>query len=245
MMRWIALFAVLFGVAAYGQSIDTIGGNPSPSGAAGGVLSGTYPNPGFAASPTFTGTVTLPTQTNILGALLLPSGTVLTAPVSGYIENNGTNLFYTATSGPTRHTLAFTDVAQTFASSVTSTQFIAPSTTTASGDFSVGATTGNVRVGTGSVPTIASGACGTGTNGTLAAGSRSNAGTVQIGAATATTCTVVFATSMTTAPVCVFSPADSAGVGATVLAYISANTTGGFVITGTALANVNLNYICL
>lgn len=30
----------------------------APSGAAGGVLAGTYPNPGFAAAPTFTGTLT-------------------------------------------------------------------------------------------------------------------------------------------------------------------------------------------
>lgn len=121
----------------------------------------------------------------------------------------------------------------------------APSTTTASGDATIGAATGNVRVGTGSVPTIASGACGAGANGTIAAGSRSNAGTVQIGAVATTTCTVVFAAAMTTAPVCVFAPADSAGVGATVLAFVSANTVNGFVITGTALASVNFNYICL
>lgn len=120
-----------------------------------------------------------------------------------------------------------------------------PSATTASGDLTLGAATGNVRVGTGSVPTIAGGACGTGANGTIAAGSRSNAGVVQIGAAATVTCTVVFASAMTTAPVCVIAPADSAGVGATVLAYISANTVNGFVITGTALANVNFNYICL
>jgi imidazolonepropionase-like amidohydrolase len=30
----------------------------APGGAAGGVLSGSYPNPGFAAAPSFTGTVT-------------------------------------------------------------------------------------------------------------------------------------------------------------------------------------------
>lgn len=74
---------------------------------------------GSSASPTFTGTVTMPTETNTVGALVLPAGTVLTSPLAGNIENNGTNLFYTATSGPTRHTLAFTDVAQTFLGIVT------------------------------------------------------------------------------------------------------------------------------
>lgn len=173
------LFSLLLPLAALAQSIDTIGGFPTPSGAAGGVLSGTYPNPDFATNPIFTGTLKV------------------------------------------------------------------PATSTASGDQTIGAATGNVRIGTGSVPTIASGACGTGTNGTIAAASRSNAGTVQIGAAATTVCTVVFATAMTAAPVCVIAPANSAGVGATVLAYVSANTVNGFVITGTALANVNFNYVCL
>lgn len=57
------------------------------------------------ASPTFTGTVTLPTQTNTVAALKLPSGTLLTTPVAGAIEFDGTNLYFTKTSGPTRITL--------------------------------------------------------------------------------------------------------------------------------------------
>lgn len=181
----VALFVAVLSASAHAQSIDSAGGATAPTGTAAGVLSGTYPNPGFAGNPSFTGTLTA------TGALSVPSAT------------------------------------------------------TASGDMTLGAASGNVRVGTGSVPTISSGACGAGANGTIAAGSRSNAGTVQIGATAATVCTIVFAAAMTTAPVCVIAPADSAGVGATVLAYISANTVNGFVITGTALANVNFNYICL
>ena len=43
--------------------------------------------------------------TTTVGPLLIPSGTNLTTPVSGMIENNGTNLEYTD-STPTRHKLA-------------------------------------------------------------------------------------------------------------------------------------------
>ena len=51
------------GIAALGGGG---GGSSAPSGAAGGVLSGTYPSPGFANSPSFVGPVTSSTTFNLL-----------------------------------------------------------------------------------------------------------------------------------------------------------------------------------
>lgn len=54
-----ALAQVITAGAPVSLSSSSSGGGGPPTGAAGGVLSGTYPNPGFAASPTFTGVETI------------------------------------------------------------------------------------------------------------------------------------------------------------------------------------------
>lgn len=59
------------------------------------------------ASPTFTGTVSMPAGTVSSVALKLAAGTNLTTPVAGAVEFDGTNLFFTPST--TRKTVAFTD----------------------------------------------------------------------------------------------------------------------------------------
>jgi hypothetical protein len=62
------------------------------------------------ASPTFTGSVTLPAGTATAAPLLLQSGTNLTSPTFGALEFDGTNVFVTNNNvTPTRKTVAFTD----------------------------------------------------------------------------------------------------------------------------------------
>lgn len=62
------------------------------------------------ASPTFTGTVTLPAGMATSAPLLLNSGVNLTTPAFGALEFDGTNLYITNNSGtPTRKTVAYTD----------------------------------------------------------------------------------------------------------------------------------------
>lgn len=58
---------------------------------------------------TMSNRLTLASGTTSLAPLLLQAGTNLTTPVAGSVEWNGTNLFVTQTTGPTRKTLAFTD----------------------------------------------------------------------------------------------------------------------------------------
>lgn len=104
---------------------------------------------------------------------------------------------------------------------------------------------GGPLITSGTIPTIAGGACGAAANGAVTAGSRTNAGNITIGAGATTVCTVVFAVALPTAPVCVITASNAAAIGALTLAYVSANTTAGFVITGSVLASTNWNYICL
>ena len=64
------------------------------------------------ASPTFTGTVTLPTGSTTAAPLRLATGTNLGAAVFGAVEFDGTNLYLTNNSAsPTRKTIAYTDSA--------------------------------------------------------------------------------------------------------------------------------------
>jgi hypothetical protein len=94
-------------------------------------------------------------------------------------------------------------------------------------------------------PTIASGACGATTNGSVAGNNQ--AGVVTIGSATTTTCTVAFSATLANAPnSCVVFPASSgAAATGTTVAYVSSITTGHFVITGSTLASTVYNYICI
>jgi hypothetical protein len=113
--------------------------------------------------------------------------------------------------------------------------------------FSGVTTFSNQIVSTAGLPTIASGACGTTTNGAIVAGSTNQSGQITIGSATTTTCTVSFSATLSVAPdACILFPmnATAAATGTTV-ARVAAPTTGGFVITGSALASANYGYICL
>lgn len=95
-------------------------------------------------------------------------------------------------------------------------------------------------------PTIASGACGSTTNGTLAAGSTNQSGILQIGSASTTACTVSFSATLSVAPTaCDLFPANAAAAATgTTVAYVSAPTTAHWVLNGSALANANYVYHC-
>lgn len=96
------------------------------------------------------------------------------------------------------------------------------------------------------VPTIASGACGTGTNGVVTSGTN-QAGLITIGAVATTTCTISFSATLSTAPAaCVLFPQNAAAAATgTTVARVSSISTANWVITGTALASTAYYYHCV
>ena len=58
---------------------------------------------------TLTGTLVLPAGTTVLAPLRFQAGAVQTTPVAHSLEWDGTNLFATQATGPTRKTIAYTD----------------------------------------------------------------------------------------------------------------------------------------
>ena len=100
------------------------------------------------ASPTFTGSVTLPAGSTTTAPLMLQTGTNLTTPALGAVEFDGTNVFVTNNSAsPTRKTIAFTDTplvnAQIADGSVTSAKIANGSI--GSAQLAAGAVTANLN----------------------------------------------------------------------------------------------------
>ena len=76
------------------------------------------------ASPTFTGTVNLPTGGTGAVPLLMTSGTLKSAAVAGGLEFNNDSLYFTITSGNSRKTIAFTDSNSTGTAAGLTAQYI-------------------------------------------------------------------------------------------------------------------------
>lgn len=97
------------------------------------------------------------------------------------------------------------------------------------------------------LPTIASGACGATTNGAVVSGSTNQSGQITIGSAATTTCTISWSGTLAQAPnACVFFPMNAAAAATgTTVARVAAPTTGGVVLSGSALANANYAYVCI
>jgi hypothetical protein len=96
------------------------------------------------------------------------------------------------------------------------------------------------------LPTIASSACGTGSNGAVVAGSTNQAGSITIGSSSTTSCTISWSATLASAPkACVFMAMNAAAIAATTLPYVGTPGTTSVVLNGAVLASTNWSYICL
>jgi len=110
--------------------------------------------------------------------------------------------------------------------------------------FNAAATFTKQIITTFGMPSIASGACGATTNGSVSG--TNQAGLITIGSATTTTCTVSFSTTITAPNSCVVFPANAtAAATGTTVARVSSIGTTSFVVSGSALASSNYYYICI
>jgi hypothetical protein len=111
-------------------------------------------------------------------------------------------------------------------------------TTPAAGTFS------QLIPGGTSAPTITSGTCGTGANGTISGSNQT--GRITIGAVATTACPVVFSPVMAVAPKsCTLTPGNAAAAASgTAGGFTGAPSTTGFTLTGLALASTVWNYQC-
>ena len=222
-------------------------------------------------SPSFSGGITDPTNINrgladlnsllagvgpavaISPSAISPSGTITGADGGTWGASGiaGTTVNSTPVGATTASTGAFTTLSASSTVSGTgfSTYLASPpaigGTAAAAGKFTSINASGQIT-STAGLPTITSGACGATTNGAVVSGSTNQSGNITIGSASTTTCTVNFSTTLAVAPnACLLQPANTAAAAVgTTAAYISAITTGHFVITG-ALANANYAYFCL
>ena len=165
---------------------------------------------------TLSNALTLASGTTVLAPVTLQSGTNLTTPVSGAVEWNGTHLFVTQASGPTRKTLAFTD------SSITGNAATASALTP-------GATINGVSF-TGSTAITVTAAAGTLTGATLASGVTASSLT-SVGALTALTVSGNLAVDTNT--LFVDAANNAVGIGTTVpIAYLAKLAVEGNISVG-------------
>jgi hypothetical protein len=97
------------------------------------------------------------------------------------------------------------------------------------------------RIGGAGTPTIATNACGSTTQGTIATGGNDQAFHVTVGTALVTSCTITFSSAFGTAPrEATLTPANATAAAAgTTVAFVSSLTTTAVTISATAIAGAS------